>query len=295
MRTGVAILGAGWVLAAALRASAADDRTFDIKLERPFAAGQVFTVSSTGTSRVSQKTETPDGQVNQSNSFRRIILNAEVRIEKVDGDAQPAALAIKINKLTLQSAAAGRETAEPAEIVRGGITIAATYDEKGPSFSSKDLATIPNDAVSILGREFRRTPLRDEVFGTREKKKPGDKWPVNTTAMKVDVTEPSALDPRGFVGNVELKPPRQTLGTECVSLEAILKTNHIPSLVAPPTEAAVTVTYSIFLPVDATKPIIAHSMKTVTHVVMEQKPLGRGVIRTTSDSEVVHEATWVRK
>jgi len=286
------------LIAAALTARGqTPEKTFDVRFDRTFKVGQVFTVTTADAARASQKTETPDGQTMSASNFRRTVLEAEVRIEKVDTKNLPVLAAITLKRLTVQSVAAGQEQREsdPKEILPAGTAISATYLDGVPTFSLAGAKPIPPDALAALRREFHPTQLTDDVFGTPDKKKIGDTWPVDTKAMKADMTDPQAVDPRVFTGDVTLKAQRNVTGVNCLQFEAVLHSNTIPFLQVTPTEASITVTYATSLPVDPALPPVTNSMKTVTHIVVEQKPLGKGIVRTTSDSEVTHEATWFAK
>jgi hypothetical protein len=273
------------------------EKPFDVHFNRALKAGQAFTLTTTDAVRASQKTETPDGQTNLTSNFRRTIVEADVRVEKADENGAPTLLTLTLKRLTVQAVAAGQEEGaeNPKEILPAGTALSATYMDGGATFAAAGGKPLPADAVAALRSAFHRARMTVEIFGSVEKKKIGDSWPVNTHAMKVDVTDPQSVDPRALAGDITLKGQRAVMGVDCLQVEAVLRTTSVSYLPIPPTDASVTVTYAASLPVNPAVPMVAMSMKTATHVVIEQKPLGKGVVRTTSDSEVSHEATWFSK
>ena len=293
LRAGVIVTA--FVLALAAVGRGADD--FEIRLQRPFKAGQAFTVSATDTMRSSEVVDLPNGMSNKTASFRRVTLDADVRIDKVDDQGAEAAVAIVIRRLTLQATIPTQATAlvAPKVVLEPGTAVTLTYSAGQPAFALKTPAVLSDEAVLTLQQAFKRMTLTDAVYGTKERKKTGDDWPLNKSALAGDKTSPQYVDPALITGSVALKGVRTISGIECLQIDGSMSAKDFPVEGAAAKEATMTAAFSANLPTDVARPAVAWSMRSTMHFVTEEKPLGQGTVRKTVDSEVLHDSAWLPK
>src|SRR5205823_1055694 len=94
----------------------------------------------------------------------------------------------------------------------------------------------------------------DERYGTPDRKKIGDSWPVDVKALTRDRTGAAgapALDPKNVSGTVTLKSVKAVpaLGNlECAEIEATVQMKNIPVANLTPKESAMRVVVTNLLP-----------------------------------------------
>jgi hypothetical protein len=304
-------LATGLLLTLAASASAAD---YPIKIQRPFKAAQAFAFSATDTYRASEKVQLPNSTSTQSSNFRRITLDADVRIDKVDAQGAVAVQSLTLQRLTLQTTNADpggapmvysgqRSTTDTApsaatakNLLPAGTEVTITYTDSQPAFALKKGGLIADDALLALQQGTKRMSLSDTLYGTKERKNVGDSWAINKAALPSDRTSAGYIDPALITGTVTLKAIRAVAGIECLQIDSNLVTHGLPSSGGvPPREASTTVNFSCNLPTDETLPPVAWTMKSTTHVVTEEKSLAGNTITRTVDSEISHDAAWTPK
>ena len=293
IRAGV-VTFAALLAALATAGRAADD--YEIRLQRPFKAGVSFTVSATDTLRSSETVDLPNGMSNQSSLFRRVTLDADVRIDKVDDQGAPTGAAVVIRRLTVQTGNGSQAAlVAPKVVLEPGTAVTLTYNGGQPVFALKAAAALSDEGVLALQQAFERMGFSDAVYGTKERKKAGESWPLNTSALAGDKTNPQNVDPALISGTVTFKGVRTLAGIACVQIDSTMTAKDYPVQGAAAKEATMTEVFSAVLPTDGARPVVAWSKRSTTHLVTEEKPLGQGTMRRTVDSEVLHEAAWLPK
>lgn len=276
-------------------ALAAQDAGYDIRLQRPFKAGQSFAVSATNTQRTSQGARVPTAAGGPSQFMRRVLLDADVRIDKVDASGTQASVTIR--KLELQTdngdILAGRPA--PEVLLSPGTELVMTCAGEQTSFARKNKEALSAAALTALQQALQKMAFTDTMYGTTEKRKVGDSWPINTAAVPVDRTNPLSVDPSQISGKVTLKAVRPIFGVESLLVEAVQTTKDLPVGGMAPKEATSTTTFTLALPVAPDRPLISYTVKVATHIVVTGQPQGTATLETTVDSELSHEATWTPK
>jgi hypothetical protein len=288
-------LSAGLLLTLAVSARAAD---YEIKIQRPFKSGQSFALIASDTFHAGEKVDLPNGTSTRSSSFRRITLDADVRIDKVDAQGEAAVQSLTLRRLTLQTA--NSDTApNPAtakNLVPPGTELTLTFTNSEPSFALKDGGLLSDEALTALQHGTIRMSLTDALHGSKVRQKVGDSWPLGKSALPATRTDPRHLDPDLIDGTIRLKDLRTVAGLECLLLEGTTVTKNLQlegNVV--PREASRTDTFSCTLPTNLGLPVVAWSMKSITRIVTEEKSLAKNIITHTVDSEISHEATWTPK
>jgi hypothetical protein len=267
---------------------------YGIVIERPYAAGKSYNVIATDTYRSSEKVDLPGGMTTRTQNLRRLALEAEVRIDKVDAKGGIAAQSVVVKRLTQQISKSGQEQGKPMVLLEPGTELTMTYKEGQATMSLKKGGLMEDEALSGLQQGFAPMSLTDAVHGSKERKKAGDTWPVNTGAIAYDKSDTKHVDPSLISGTMALKGVRPQGGVECLQLEGSMVTKQaLGADVAK--EATVTVGFTLNLPVDGKLPAAAWSVKSETHVVMEEELLGRGKVVRTVDLEISHEASWTAR
>lgn len=278
---------------------AADDGSYDIRLQRPFQAGQTFTVSATDSQRTAQRVDLPDGKGSQNLFIRRVLLDADVHIDKADDKETQASVTIR--KLTLQTAngEALAERVTPTVLLEPGSELSLVYSGNeggGTTFKLKNNGALSPEAHTALQQAFQKMAVTDALYGTADKKKVGDSWPINKQALANDRTNPPTVDPSQVSGSTTLKAVRQIYGAPCLQVEGMLTAKDVPVAgmgELRPKEATSTTTFTLSMPVAADKPVLSYTIKAATHIVVAGDPQGTSKLVTTVDSEVAHDTTWV--
>jgi len=295
MRHALSIVSLALLFASA--SARADDTAYTIKIQRPLKAAQKFTLSATNTLRSAERVELPNGDSNRTALFRRVIIEADVTIDKVDDAGMESSASIVVRKLTLQSSEnAPNGTSTPKSVLEPGSQLTVLFQPNGqPVFTPKQPGDLSDEATVALQQGFKRMTITDAVYGTTDKKKLNDSWPMNTQAMGGDKTNPQYVDPSKITGSVKLSGVRPLAGIPCIQLDGTMTTKDFQVQGVAAKDATMTTLFSATLPTDADKPILAWSVRSTTHFVTEDKPLGQGTLRRTVDTEVQHEATRTLK
>jgi hypothetical protein len=291
------VLIAAVAMAAAAGMVRAADETYDVRIERPLKVGQTYGISTMDSVRSSQSAGTSNSPGTRTSNFRRVLMDADVQIDKVDAKGIETAATVTVKKLTLQ-ADTGNVPADqvpPRAVMDPGTVVTLTYDGNKRTFTSKKEGAITDDAVTALDRAFQRMTLTDGAYGPKGKKKVGDTWSLNKDALVVDRTNPNTIDPSLTIGVIKLKAARAIAGVNCLQVDVTMVTSGFPIQGLTPTEASINTNFTLNLPVDTALPVYSWTYKQTKHIVLDQKPAGQATIRTVADAEEAHEATWTPK
>ena len=280
------------VLLCPLAAAAADDATYSIRFRRQFTAEQVFSVSITHSQRSSQRTSRSASNATQTSSVRRVLLDADVHIDKVEEKQTKASVTIRRFELTTSAGDNGPRPT-PATLLSPGTEVLLTYAGDDTSFSLKNQQGLSPDVLTALRQCFQTMALSDALYGTTEKKKVGDSWPLNTKTLVADRTDPVSLDPSQVSGTTTLKAARQVYGIPCLLLEGTQTTKDAPVVGITPKESTANTTFSLTVPEALDKPLVGYSIKILRHIVVAGQPSEDATL--TADLEESHESTWVPK
>ncbi len=177
------------------------------------------------------------------------------------GDATKLRLTIK--KCIIESKDGHEETIPAGTVItgtlRGGETLFEIKDAQLSATASKVFALLFDlDEGDITS---------DDVFGTKERKKPGDSWPINVDAGARDLIHDGIeVSPADISGSVSLLDVREYKGQKCLELMARCRVGRLkPAWDDLPAglevaEATLIIQFSGLFPEDVTLQLLKTSM-----------------------------------
>jgi hypothetical protein len=176
---------------------------YPIKLSRPAKVGDKSQVQVTFTVNRSNsaKVEGADDVKEDKSSFKVDLAGVSETLA-VDSHGEETKFTITIDKCVKTD---GDKT---ADLIPKGHVLVAESKDKETEFTLKDgeLSDEAKDALkSAIHAHVPDEPTDDEIFGTTERKKPGDTWPIHADALvKVLKRSDVKVDPKDISGTVKL-------------------------------------------------------------------------------------------
>ena len=276
-RTPIAIL-AFLLLAFQATAAAQEDKAYEIKLHRPLKVGTKYSMTADG-ALVRQVTlkRGPVTQKQPDDGFG-VHLEGTIEVLALDEIGEESKVSCTVDKCT-------RITSEgETELVPRGKVLIAEGKGKDTKFSLQDGAELSKEASDaldlVISLDTNDKLTDDDLLGTKEKKKPGESWPVSADNLAKDSERVNVIvKPQDVEGSFRLDGIEKVGEVECLKLSGNLKVKH---LVTKPDEnedgglpegfavedGSMEAKYSGLFPVDAAVGSLAESasMTYVTHI-----------------------------
>ncbi len=207
----------GCLVIALLAVTCAAAEDYQIKFHRPPKVGDRYLVTATGATEttttpiIAGQKQPPDvtGFTAEVEAVEEVLTVGET------GDATK--LRLTINKCIIESKDGHEET------IPAGTVITGTLHGGETLFEIKDgkLSATASEVFALLFDLDEGESTTDEVFGTKERKKPGDSWPINVDAGARDLIHDGIeVSPADISGSVSLLDVREYKGQKCLELMA---------------------------------------------------------------------------
>jgi hypothetical protein len=251
-----ALAGVVWVvLASGAGAAAAPTPAPDyaVRLTRPAAAGDKRL--AVGWLRTEDRaTGGPQGAAadrRQSSTIRYVAATEIVEVSP-NSNAQRATLTIR--RLTKESAGVTAELAKPGTVVTARLVGHERVFEMLGARLAPDLQAALAAAVSLRADD---EPTDDDLFGTAQRRRVGESWPVNGGLFASSGAPGIAFDPKDVAGAVTLASMKPAGGVPCLEVRWKLDARHgsfkagsLPAAGVLGTMTSMSVTGSTVLPID---------------------------------------------
>ena len=170
------------VLALALApCSALFAQDYEIRLERPDPVGSRLHLSMVGKESTSQVVKQGDKVIEEKNTKYTVEAELVVTVLALSTKGKNTRIKLEVEKLTRIEGDARRE------LLPKGSVVTASWDGKEQAFEMAGGALDPDTEESLklldLVTEDPNGPTEDEIFGTKERKKVGDRWEGNSELM----------------------------------------------------------------------------------------------------------------
>jgi hypothetical protein len=219
----VAILASMVLCVLALPARAED---YAIKLSRPAKVGDkvkvhvAFTVNRSNSVKIEGADDTKEDK-----SSYKVELDGISETLAVDSHGEETKFAITVDKCVKTE---GEQT---TDLVPKGHVLVAESKDKETEFSLKDgeLSDDAKDALkSAIHAHAPDEPSDDDIFGTTQRKKPGDSWPISAAAMvKVLSRSDLKVDPKDISGTTRLVGPATHEGVPVLHIECDFEVRNL--------------------------------------------------------------------
>ncbi len=205
-----------------LFAAAGHAEDYQVRLERPFKAGDVLQFVAKSGETETQRVSEGDKVLQEKTSTLKAHVEGELEILAVDKKGRKTRVRLTIRKFS--GSVDGKAVEPPAA---GSVVIAATAGDK-TAYELKD-GKLPKDIERLFGILIRTHTKSqgdvgdDDVFGTSARKKVGDKWAVNKAAIVKSLKGEGLTIKEGDVnGTVEITELRKVDGVSCLHIEGLV-------------------------------------------------------------------------
>jgi hypothetical protein len=233
---------------------AGDDYT--IVLDRPDKVGEKAEFAYSGDFQALQQL-LANGKVAKlikNDNYHAELKTVETTL-KIDEKNNAVEISATISKFTKKN----NSTGETKELLPAGTVVEAKKKDKNDEYLING-KPVPPEVLETLKHFIRFSHSKhndDDVFGTKEKKKVGDSWPINKTPVIQDLTDAKMkADPAKIEGKTTLEKIDTVDGVKCVLLKANLDAKDV-ILPMPPgfnvKESTMKSSFSGMFPVDTAK------------------------------------------
>jgi hypothetical protein len=206
--------------------ASAEDKAYEVKLHRPIKVGTKYSITADGA--LLRQVTLKRGAVTQKkpDDGFGVHLEATVEVLALDEIGEEAKVSCTIDKCTRQSSEG--ET----EIVPKGKVVIAEGKGKDTKFSLKDggeLSKEASDALDLVVSLDTNDKLTDDdLLGTKDKKKPGESWPVTAENVAKDSERVNVIvKPEDVEGSFRLDGIEKVGDVDCLKLSGNLKVKHL--------------------------------------------------------------------
>jgi hypothetical protein len=211
LKFSAAILALAWAPCSALFA-----QDYEIRLDRPDPVGSKCHLTMVGKQSTSQVIKQGDKVLEDKSSKFTVEAELVATVLAVSEKGAHTRVKVEVEKLTRIEGDARRE------LVPKGSVITAAWDGKEQAFEMVGgLDPDTEDSLRLLNlvSENPNGPTDDEVFGSKERKKVGDRWEGNSGLIAKDLTRLGMMAKKeNFKSTVTLEKVVQLGKTECLQL-----------------------------------------------------------------------------
>jgi hypothetical protein len=282
------------ILATAATAHA-DDTAYEIKMHRPCKVGDKFDMTDKAETQ-NKAVMTVDGNAagEPREEKTAVELQATLEITAVDDIGRETGLHLVVKKLTLADG-----DAAAADVLPAGAEIDVAYKEKTVEFTQKngELSEDAKKALSQIYRPRQSKKTDDDMFGTKNKQKPGASWKPDFKAMAEDFTgSPMELNPEKMTGTVKLAAVKTTGQTPTMELQATIEATDVTiKELGKSKEAKIKGDFASQIPIDTSRPDGASQMSMSVHIVVDvSEKTGQPNSTLTIDGLTKHHGARVK-
>jgi hypothetical protein len=201
----------------AARAVAADELSYEIKMDRPAKAGDKYHLEALAATRTTSALKVEGKNAPPMDEAVGIRLEGEVEVAAVTDKGREKKLSCTVETCAIKQ---GKQN---LELVPKGTTLTAEWADGKARYraNGKD---VPEFASNLLRRVLEISDPEgvgdDDIFGTRERKKVGDAWPLDKDAAVRDFKQKELeVKPEDVDGGTKLLEVAKVDGVPCYKLE----------------------------------------------------------------------------
>ncbi|MGD1001528.1 MAG: hypothetical protein ABSA67_12625 [Candidatus Brocadiia bacterium] len=288
------------ILALALApCSALFAQDYEIRLDRPDPIGSKCRLAMVGKESTSQVVKQDDKVIQDKNSKFTVEAELVATILAVSEKGANTRVKVEVEKLTRIEGDARRE------LLPKGSVVTVAWDGKGQAFDmAGGLDPDTEESLRLLNlvSENPNGPTDDEVFGSKERKKVGDRWEGNSELMAKDIIRYGILAKKeDFKSTVTLDKVVRVGKTECLQLTCAFTCDKFEPPLPPGftvEKSALKADFSNKLPVATSLSLPAEgSMDMAIKLIARGKPnpgAGEFVLEIANDQSLTVRATEVK-
>ncbi len=270
-----------------------DPVSWQIRLDRPRAVGDRFSLSAEGSQRRHTVTSgSPAGTKEIRDEKLQIHYEGIHEVTSVDTLGHPTGVTIRIDRLTTDDGSGVMEQ------FAGGTLLTATVDGNQTLFrlGRDTLEGTLADALNLAGANLpaAREPSEDAVFLNQTERLPGDEWTADPQRLAdaIAATSPFLIDPVTSWARLRFDGPETE--SSIPSLATTTTFDIVPTAFREPlpgrplTESSMKVTNLRLFPVDPALPMLRETVKTKMTLIQRT---GAGPFSADSTTEFERDVT----
>lgn len=211
----------GWMLVTAMlfsaAASAEEAKSYEIVLDRHVEVGSKFRAVSRGTNAEELVVTVEGVVVDEKKSEVAVDLDASAEILEVDERGRTKTAKLVIERFSSES------DGKRVDALARGTEVVLAIDGKTEQYTI-DGKPVP-EALAKLLKLVNALPTTDasddEVFGSKERRRVGDSWPIDAARAAEWFSEPGmTIEKKGVSGETKLTGAANVDGDEAITVEA---------------------------------------------------------------------------
>ncbi|HBC87789.1 MAG TPA: hypothetical protein DCZ94_12615 [Lentisphaeria bacterium] len=270
---------------------------YGIKFDRPHKAGDKYKLIASGTDSKESSVFSNGEMVKSANQLIAINFEGEITILEVNENGRTTKESITVEKCLLRLNGQESSPLEKGTVITASPKGTKTIYEINGQPIDKTLG----EALSLVEKVYTGALSDDEVFGTKEKKKAGDTWSINTDKIPEDIKRHGMIaDQKNISGSTKFEKVEKSGDIECLSLSGEMTIKDFSFPVPPNSglkveQSAMMVAYTGLFPTNMAIPRIEESMETKAQISLSgrQKPDAPELkIINTAEQKFEHKYTW---
>lgn len=260
-----------------LAAPALFAQDYAIRLTRPLKPGDQIKLSVTGKQSQSTTQSIGDAAPKEQKQEIAVQLDGVEKVIEVDASGRETKMTITVDKFTLTQ---GGNT---SDVVPKGSVITCSADGKKSVYEIDGKAADPDvaQALDMVVQLAHGDPTDDEVLGTKEHKKKGDSWDINTDLAKTSL---AAQMSGAELSDLSGKTTLDDVAGDNLKISSEMKARVKPPL--PPQftvdDSTLEAKYDGTFPIDTAKPPVEESqVATLSFTAHTDSPQGKVVVKST--------------
>jgi hypothetical protein len=199
---------------------------YEIRMERPEKAGVKYELTASGSESEYMTMSDPNQVIKEGKSSISGELKGLVTILETDEMMRESKIKLTVSRCAITIDGKDYEN----NVLTKGTEIIALLDKPKETFLI-DNKPVPEEIGKFLSLFFTTNSsvlTDDDVFGTKERKKVGDSWPVNSTLAAKDLTGfEMPVAPEDVKGSTKLEKLVDVDGIKCLYLRGKLQINNM--------------------------------------------------------------------
>jgi hypothetical protein len=204
----------------------APEQDYEIRLHRPEVVGQKYHLSASG--RIARTQVAKSGDKLLKNEAEKFSVECEcvVTVLAVDDKGKPSKLSLQTEKLTRTDDAGVKELVTNGSI----ITVSMKDGDEVSEMAGHRLPLPAQEAITVILPLDPNGPTQDELYGTSQRKRPGDRWDANMDLIVKDLLRRSAsANKEDLSGTVTFERITNVGKTPCLLISGSIDcTQYVP-------------------------------------------------------------------
>jgi hypothetical protein len=264
-----------------LFAASVTGQDYLIRMHKPLKVGQRYQLSVTGSESNQQAVLSGPGSAERKLEDLSVDMESVVTVLAIDGNGLPMKESHTIVKFL--------HGPEKVPLLPPGTEVIARQAGPMTSFQIGDRLADEKEKkhLALVASLAGDGPTDDTIYGTWERKKPGDSWPVNTTLGTRYLNETLAwlgLNVSTFEGKTTFQKVTQDAGTNVFHMRIYMKATAKPLVKAPRGSARATIegVFNTAYPADIKKSAREEELKLTISFIAFSPPDSEGVTKQLS-------------